>query len=265
MSVAASKLLKFPNPVNEYAARSVAAMVVLLCTATLVFQTPWLLWLLALGFLARVASGPRFSLFGQLATRVIDPRIGPAKLVPGPPKRFAQAIGATLSVGGAGRLLPGSSDAVLGASRPDHRCRGARVGLRYLAWLHHLRPTAGDWADPSLRVRGMQQYPTAHRCRGLTDSPTRRIDLRSNPVAGSNTNPRTELVSGMNGLGLDPADRPADVGVRRLTDGQRADLVVDETPPEFTVSRSGRRMRRGRTPRRRSTGRLMRWDRAPSG
>jgi hypothetical protein len=98
MSVAASKLLDFPNPVNEYAARSVAAMVVLLCAATLVFQTPWLLWALALGFLARVASGPRFSLFGQLATKVIAPRIGPAKLVPGPPKRFAQAIGATLSM-----------------------------------------------------------------------------------------------------------------------------------------------------------------------
>ena len=44
-------------------------------------------------------SGPRFSPFGQLATKVIAPRIGPAKLVPGPPKRFAQAIGATLSVG----------------------------------------------------------------------------------------------------------------------------------------------------------------------
>jgi hypothetical protein len=98
MSIAASKLLTFPNPVNEYAARSVAAMVVVLCTATLVFQTPWLLSALALGFLARVASGPRFSPFGQLATKVIAPRIGPPKLVPGPPKRFAQAIGATLSV-----------------------------------------------------------------------------------------------------------------------------------------------------------------------
>ena len=98
MSNAASKLLRFPNPVHEYAARSVAAMVVVLCAATLVFQTPWLLWALALGFLARVASGPRFSPFGQLATKVIAPRIGPAKLVPGPPKRFAQAIGATLSV-----------------------------------------------------------------------------------------------------------------------------------------------------------------------
>ena len=92
------KLLTFPNPVNEYAARSVAGMVVLLCIATLIFRSPWLLWPLALGFVARVASGPRFSPFGQLATKVIAPRLGPAKLVPGPPKRFAQTIGATLSV-----------------------------------------------------------------------------------------------------------------------------------------------------------------------
>lgn len=99
MSFATRKLFTFPNPVNESAARSVAAMVVALCIATLAFQTQWLLWLLALGFAARVASGPRFSLFGQLATRVIAPRLGPARLVPGPPKRFAQAIGATLSIG----------------------------------------------------------------------------------------------------------------------------------------------------------------------
>jgi hypothetical protein len=92
-------LFAFPNPVNEYAARSVAGMVVLLCIATLVFRTPWLLWPLALGFVARVASGPRFSLFGQLATKVVAPRFGAPRLVPGPPKRFAQTIGATLSVG----------------------------------------------------------------------------------------------------------------------------------------------------------------------
>ena len=98
MRFATRRLLAFPNPVNEYAARTVAGMVVLLSLAVLVFQSPLLLWLLALGFVARVASGPRFSLFGQLATRLIAPRLGPPKLVPGPPKRFAQAIGATLSV-----------------------------------------------------------------------------------------------------------------------------------------------------------------------
>jgi Domain of unknown function (DUF4395) len=98
MSAPTRGLLAFPNPVNEYAARSVAGMVVVLSGLTLVFRTEWLLWPLALGFIARVASGPRFSPFGLLATRVIAPRIGRAKLVPGPPKRFAQAIGATLSV-----------------------------------------------------------------------------------------------------------------------------------------------------------------------
>ncbi len=89
----------FPNPVNEYAARSVAAMVVILTAVTLLVRSEWLLIALAVGFLLRVAAGPRFSPFGQLATRVIAPRLGPAKLVPGPPKRFAQAIGATLSIG----------------------------------------------------------------------------------------------------------------------------------------------------------------------
>lgn len=92
-------LLSFPNPVNEKAARSVAGQVVLLCAATLITRSPWPLALLALGFWARVAAGPRFSLFGQLATRVIAPRLGRPRLVPGPPKRFAQAIGATLSTG----------------------------------------------------------------------------------------------------------------------------------------------------------------------
>ncbi|MET3806282.1 fatty acid desaturase [Nakamurella sp. UYEF19] len=93
-----SQLLKFPNPVNEYAARSVAGLVVVLSLATVIFRTEWLLWPLAIGFLLRVASGPRFSPFGQLATKVIAPRFGPARLVPGPPKRFAQAVGATFSV-----------------------------------------------------------------------------------------------------------------------------------------------------------------------
>lgn len=96
--MALPSFLSFPNPVNEYAARSVAAMVVVLSAATVIVQTPWLLWPLALGFIARVASGPRFSPFGLLATKVIAPRLGAPRLVPGPPKRFAQAIGATLSV-----------------------------------------------------------------------------------------------------------------------------------------------------------------------
>jgi len=91
-------LFRFPNPVNEKAARTVAVGVVLLTVATLVLRTPWLLGLLTYGFLARVATGPTLSPLGQLATRVIAPRLGAPKLVPGPPKRFAQGIGAVCSV-----------------------------------------------------------------------------------------------------------------------------------------------------------------------
>lgn len=94
-----STLFRFPNPVNEVAARTVATGVVVLCLLTLVFRTPWLLLPLAYGFVARVATGPTLSPLGQLATRVIAPRLGPPKLVPGPPKRFAQGIGAVVTVG----------------------------------------------------------------------------------------------------------------------------------------------------------------------
>jgi hypothetical protein len=92
-------LLSFPNPVNEKAARTVASGVLVLCALALVPGLHWLCLPIAAGFLLRVAAGPRFSPLGQLATRVIAPRLGPARLVAGPPKRFAQAIGAVLSTG----------------------------------------------------------------------------------------------------------------------------------------------------------------------
>lgn len=89
--------LRFPNPVNEVAARVVAGGVVLLCVATIASGQGWLLIALCYGFWARVLTGPRLSPLGQLATRVIAPRLGPPKLVAGPPKRFAQAIGVAFS------------------------------------------------------------------------------------------------------------------------------------------------------------------------
>lgn len=88
----------FPNPVNEYAARTVAAGVVVLCVAAIASGRAWLLIPLAYGFWARVLAGPRFSPLGQLATRVVAPHIGRRpRLVAGPPKRFAQAIGVAFS------------------------------------------------------------------------------------------------------------------------------------------------------------------------
>jgi hypothetical protein len=99
-----NELLRFPNPVNEVAARTVAAGVLALSAITLVLSialgSGWL-WLtvpLAYGFVARVLTGPTLSPLGQFATRVAAPRIGHANPVPGPPKRFAQGMGAVMSL-----------------------------------------------------------------------------------------------------------------------------------------------------------------------
>ncbi|HEX4218559.1 MAG TPA: DUF4395 domain-containing protein [Acidimicrobiales bacterium] len=98
MPAASSSLFSFPNPVNDYAARTVATGVVVLCVAAIAFRQPWLLVPLTYGFWARLATGPTLSPLGQLATRVIAPRLPVApKPVPGPPKRFAQAIGVAFS------------------------------------------------------------------------------------------------------------------------------------------------------------------------
>lgn len=97
------RLFAFPNPVNEVAARTVAAGVAVISLATIVLGLAaghawlWISLPLALGFLARVLTGPTLSPLGQLATRVVAPRIGHEKLVPGPPKRFAQAMGLTMT------------------------------------------------------------------------------------------------------------------------------------------------------------------------
>lgn len=91
------ELFSFPNPVNDKAARVVAGVVLAMVIATLLTSWYWLLIPLAYGFWARVLTGPTLSPLGWTAQRVIAPRLGPKKPVPGPPKRFAQAIGAFMS------------------------------------------------------------------------------------------------------------------------------------------------------------------------
>ena len=92
------RFFTFPNPVNEVAARSVATGVVLMSVIALVTNWSWILIPLTLGFAARVASGPLFYPLGQIATRLVAPRLeAHATFVAGPPKRFAQAVGLVVS------------------------------------------------------------------------------------------------------------------------------------------------------------------------
>jgi hypothetical protein len=90
-------VFSFPNPVNEKAARVVAGVVMVVALVILATSAYWLLIPLAYGFWARVLTGPTLSPVGQFATRVAAPRLGAPKYVPGPPKRFAQSMGAAIS------------------------------------------------------------------------------------------------------------------------------------------------------------------------
>jgi hypothetical protein len=90
-------MFSFPNPVNEKAARVVAAVVAVAGVVVLASGARWLLVPLAYGFWARVLTGPTLSPLGRLASAVIAPRLGPPKYVAGPPKRFAQGMGAAFT------------------------------------------------------------------------------------------------------------------------------------------------------------------------
>ncbi len=94
-----ASFFSFPNPVNDVAARTVAAGVIVMASVALATHQLWLTIPLAYGFAARTACGPRLSPLGQIATRIVAPSLGKtARHVPGPPKRFAQAMGATFTM-----------------------------------------------------------------------------------------------------------------------------------------------------------------------
>jgi Domain of unknown function (DUF4395) len=93
------QVFSFPSPVNETSARTVAAAVAVLAVVTVAFQQGWLIPVLAYGFVARALTGPTLSPLGQLATRVVTPRLPVApRYAPGPAKRFAQTIGAVFTL-----------------------------------------------------------------------------------------------------------------------------------------------------------------------
>ena len=92
------RFFSFPNPVNDAAARSVALGVVAMSVVAFVTGWAWILIPLTYGFAARVAARPKISPLGWFAVHVSAPRLWSwEKSVPGPPKRFAQAMGLTFA------------------------------------------------------------------------------------------------------------------------------------------------------------------------
>ena len=116
-------LLSFPNPVNEKAARVVAGVVLVMVLVILATGAYWLLIPLTYGFWARVLTGPTLSPLGWTAQNVIAPRLGARKPVPGPPKRFAQGMGAVMA----------TTALVLGLILGDHTAADVVLGLFVVA------------------------------------------------------------------------------------------------------------------------------------
>lgn len=102
-------IFEFPNPVNEKAARVVAAGATLMALAVALLGWGWVLIPLTYGFLARALTGPTLSPLGRFATAFAAPRLGEPKYTPGPPKRFAQGIGVVFTVTGSLLWLSGQT------------------------------------------------------------------------------------------------------------------------------------------------------------
>lgn len=92
------KLGYYPDVVNENVTRIVASTVVFLGVLSILFPSLPVLGILLLGFLLRLAYGPKWEPFAFLTSRYLVPWLG-ISFVPsaGPPKRFAQLIGFSFS------------------------------------------------------------------------------------------------------------------------------------------------------------------------
>tara|TARA_B100001123_G_C14783107_1_gene817415 strand:+ start:190 stop:681 length:492 start_codon:yes stop_codon:yes gene_type:complete len=155
------RLFSFPHPVDEVSARLVATGVV--AQVVLYLATGWdlLLVLLAWGFVARVLTGPTLSPLGLLVTRVVRPRLGAApREVPGPPKRFAQGIGAVLTITALLTVLLADSGTV---------AAGLLVALLVAASLEAFAGFClGCWLFAGLMRLGVVPAATCEACEDLT-------------------------------------------------------------------------------------------------
>jgi len=136
------RVFSFPDQVNDAAARTVAMGVIVMAAVALAFGQLWLTIPLAYGFVARVAAGPTLSPLGTIASKVVAPRLGRgARVLPGPPKRFAQAIGAAFTCAALGCWLSGATLAaqlllgVLLVPAFLEAALGYCVGCEVFAWL----------------------------------------------------------------------------------------------------------------------------------
>ncbi|HSU73871.1 MAG TPA: DUF4395 domain-containing protein [Terrabacter sp.] len=90
---------RFPSVVDDVTVRLIAAVVLAVGIIALATQQWWLYAVLAVDFSLRAALGPSASPVARLVQRWIRPAVSaPKRPTAGPPKRFAAAIGAVMTV-----------------------------------------------------------------------------------------------------------------------------------------------------------------------
>lgn len=107
-NLSCASFFTFPSPVGTIESRLHAGINVLLLLGALALDwyqaLPWLFVYVAYGFVARALAGPRLCLTAFFVLFVLHPlltrsstRFRDDRFVPGPPRRFAQAMGAVLA------------------------------------------------------------------------------------------------------------------------------------------------------------------------
>ena len=108
------RISRFPGIVDEVSVRLVALAVLVLGVVALAGQQWWLYAVLAADFVLRAGWGPSASPVARLVQRWVRPRVGvPPRHTAGPPKRFAAAIGAVLTLAATVLWVTGAGAAVV--------------------------------------------------------------------------------------------------------------------------------------------------------
>ena len=93
------RISRFPSIVDDVTVRLTAALVLVLAVVALAAHAWWLYAVLAVDFVLRAGWGPSWSPLARVAQKLLRPRLATKpRYTAGPPKRFAAAIGAVLTV-----------------------------------------------------------------------------------------------------------------------------------------------------------------------
>lgn len=136
-----ARISRFPNIVDDVSVRLIAAVVLVLAVVALAAHQWWLYAVLAVDFVLRAGWGPSASPLARLVQQV-RPRVPAApRYTPGPPKRFAAAVGAAFTTAAtvlwlAGTTVPVVVIGVVMVVFPAlEALAGACVGCLVFGWL----------------------------------------------------------------------------------------------------------------------------------